>query len=176
MIIRSWDTRVQSYPTSASKIKSIKSSAWPFVYFLFTADDWNFCDTFLSPWTKSVFLFFKILIRYWDTGVQSYLTSACKIFGVARKRRIPAEKYSYRSKKNANVFKAKKTDRKGGFQLPQPGALITSADNSWPPSLPFHIARDIPQPNIFMLFIHVSVRVCVCLSLCECDYMGEACW
>ena len=92
MIINCWDTRIQSYPTSASKIKSIKSSAWPYLYFLFTADGWNFGDTFLSPWTKSTFfLFFKILIRYWDTGVQSYFISACKIFGVARKRRVSRE-------------------------------------------------------------------------------------
>ena len=38
------------------------------------------------------------------------------------------------------MFKAKR-HRKKGSQLPQPGALITSADNSWPPPLPFHIAQ-----------------------------------
>ena len=43
-----------------------------------------------------------------STGVQSYLTSACEVFGVARKRSVPAEKYSYRSTKKANVFKAKR--------------------------------------------------------------------
>ena len=62
---------------------------------------------------------------------------------------------------------SKKTDLKGaGFQLPQPGALITSADNSWPPPLPFHIAPKIPQPNIFTLFIHVSVCVSLCVCVC----------
>ena len=47
---------------------------------------------------------FKILIRCWDTRVQSYLTSACKIFDVARKRRVPAEK-CYRSiKKDKRII------------------------------------------------------------------------
>ena len=114
MIIHCWDTRVQSYPTYASKIKSINCSAWPFLYFLFTADDWNICDTFLSPWTKrTFFLFFKILIRYWDTEVLSYLTSACKIFGVARKRRVPVEKCSYQSTIKATVFKEKDWSKRG---------------------------------------------------------------
>ena len=89
MMICCWDTRVQSYPTSASKVKSTNCSACPLLYFLFMADRWNLCGTFLRPYTKSTFLFFKILIRYWDTG---YLTSASKMFGVARKRRVPAEK------------------------------------------------------------------------------------
>ena len=69
MLIRCWDTRVQSYPSSASKIKSTNCLAWPHLYFLFMADGWNFCDTLLSPWNKNTLLFFKILIRYWDTGV-----------------------------------------------------------------------------------------------------------
>ena len=38
-----------------------------------------------------------MLIRCWDTRVQSYPTSARKIFGVAKKRRVSAEKCSYRS-------------------------------------------------------------------------------
>ena len=45
--------------------------------------------------------------------------------------RVPAEKCSYRSTKKANVYKAKRLIEKGGgFQPPQPGALISSADNS----------------------------------------------
>ena len=34
--------------------------------------------------------------------------------------------------------------------------MITSADNSWPPSLPFHTALKRPQPNIFTLYQHGS--------------------
>ena len=41
--------------------------------------------------------------------------------------------------KKANVFKAKNWSKRG-YQLPQPGALIISADNSWSPPLPFHTA------------------------------------
>ena len=42
------------------------------------------------------------------------------------------------------------------LSVPQTGALITSADNSWPPLLPFHTALKIPQPNIFTLYQHGS--------------------
>ena len=38
--------------------------------------------------------------------------------------------------------------------LLQPGALITSADNSWPPPLPFHAFLKIPLQNIFTLYQH----------------------
>ena len=51
---------------------------------------------------------------------------------VAGKRREPAEKYSYRSIRKANIFKAKKLWSKRGYQLSQSAALITSTDNSWP--------------------------------------------
>ena len=59
----------------------------------------------------------------------------------------PAEKFSYWSTKKANkpMFKATILIEKGGFRLPQPGALITSTDNSWPPPLPFHTALKIHQ-------------------------------
>ena len=33
--------------------------AWPLQYFLFMADVWDFCDTFLDPKVKALFLFFK---------------------------------------------------------------------------------------------------------------------
>ena len=49
MLIRCWDTRVQSYSSSASEIKSIYCLAWPHLHFLFVADGWNFCDIFLKP-------------------------------------------------------------------------------------------------------------------------------
>ena len=186
MIIHCWDTRVQSYPTSASKIKSINCSAWPFLYFLFTADDWTFCDTFLSPWTKSIF--FKILIRYWGTGVQNYLTSACKILGLARKRWVPAKKCCCRSTKKANVFKAKRRIEKG---VPATSARCPDylSRQFLTPPLPFHRATKIPQPNIFTLFI-AYMTVCVCVCVCvydesvwkcvfvyvsECVYKAEAC-
>ena len=55
-----------------------------------------------------------MMIRCWDTRVQSYLTSASKIFGVARKTRVPAEKCSFRSTKKANMFKEKRLIEKGG--------------------------------------------------------------
>ena len=43
---------------------------------------------------RTFYLFLKILIRCRDTRDQIYPTSARKIFGVAGKRREPAEKYS----------------------------------------------------------------------------------
>ena len=39
---------------------------------------------------------------------------------------------------------------------PQIGALITSADHSWPQPLSFHTALKIAQPNIFTLYQHGS--------------------
>ena len=44
-------------------------------------------------------------------------------------------------------LKQKHSNWKEGYHLPQPGALITSADNFWPLPLPFHAALKIPQPN-----------------------------
>ena len=46
--------------------------------------------------------------------VQIYPTSARKIFGIVKKRRVSAEKWSYRSTKKANMFKAKRLIEKGG--------------------------------------------------------------
>ena len=48
MLYTCWYTRVQSYPNSASKIKSTNCLAWPHLYFLFMADRWNFCGKFIS--------------------------------------------------------------------------------------------------------------------------------
>ena len=127
MIVRFWDTGVQNYPTTENKMKCINCSAWPFLYFLFTADGWNFCATFLSPWTKNIFfLFFKILIRYWNTRVQIYLTSACKIFGVARKREHQRKNAPIGAQKRLTRLKQKYWSNRG-FQLPQPGALSTAS-------------------------------------------------
>ena len=180
MIIRCWDTRVQSYPTSASEIKSINCSAWPFLYFLFTADGWNFCDIFLSPWTKRTFLFFKILI-YWDTGDQSYLTSACKTFGVARKRRVPAEKCSFRSTKKANVFKAKRLVEKGGSsylnQVPwSPQQTIPDRRLYLSMQLQKFLSRTYSRFYTCLCvreFVCVCVCVCVCLCVCVCVWMNQ---
>ena len=175
MIIRCWDTRVQSYPISASKIKSINCSAWPFLYFLFTADDWNFCDTFLSPWTKSTFLFVKILIRYWGTGVQSYLISACKIFGVARKRRVPAEKCSYRSTKKLMCLKQKDWSKRGvpatSTRCPDhlSRQFLTTAS-----TFPYN-SKNSSAEHIHS-FIHVSVFVSLCVCLCVCASEWVSVW
>ena len=163
-------------PNSASKIKSINCSAWPFLYFLFTADGWNFCDTFLSPWPKNTFLFFKILIRYWDTGDQSYLTSACKIFGVARKRRVAAAKWSYRSTKKANVFKAKRLIEKGG--------------SSYLNQVPWSPQQKIPDHRLYLSiqlqkflgwtyshFLYISVCMSfLCVCVCEWEWERESEW
>ena len=48
-----------------------------------------------------------MLIRCRDTSVQSFPTSARTIFGVVMKRRVPAEKCSYRSIIKSYLFKAK---------------------------------------------------------------------
>ena len=56
---------------------------------------------------KHFFSFFKILIGSWDTRVQSNPTSAREIFGVVKKRRVPAEKCSYRSIKRVICLKQK---------------------------------------------------------------------
>ena len=56
---------------------------------------------------KYFFLFFKILIRCWDTRVQIYPTSARKIFGVVKKWKVPAEKCSNRSIKKVICLKEK---------------------------------------------------------------------
>ena len=69
MDIRCWDTRVQSYPTSASKIESANCSDWPLLYFLFMAGGWNFYGTFRRPYTKSTFLFLK---SWFVTEIQGF--------------------------------------------------------------------------------------------------------
>ena len=58
------------------------------------------------------------------------------------------------------------------LSVPQTGALITSADSSWPPSLPFHTALEIPQPNIFTLYQHGSSSQTHSLtqSFFKCEY------
>ena len=59
-MISCWDTMVQSYRTSASKIKSFNCLAWPHLYFLFMTDGWNACGKFLR-----FSLFFEILSGSW---------------------------------------------------------------------------------------------------------------
>ena len=56
------------------------------------------------------------------------------------------------------------------LSVPQRGALITSADNSWPPPLPFHTALKIPQPNIFTLS-YTYPCVCVCEWVSQCVHV-----
>ena len=53
------------------------------------------------------------------------------------------------------------------YNVPQTGALIISADNSWPSLLPFHTALKISQPNIFTLpYKYPCVSECECVSVC----------
>ena len=174
MLIRCRDTRVQNYPTTASKMKCINCSAWPFLYFLFTADGWNFCDTFLSPWAKNTFLFFKILIRYWDTGFQSYLTSVCKIFGVGRRRKVPAEKCSYRSTKKANVFKTKRLIEKGG------SSYLSQVPRSPQQTIPDHrlylsiqLQKFLSRTYSRFLYMSFRAKVRARACVCVCEWVSE---
>ena len=126
----------------------------------YTFCSWRMFEFFVihsyDPKLKSLFSFFKMLIRCWDTRVQNYPTYASKIFGAARKRRIPAEKCSYRNTGKANMFKAKTLIEKVGSSY-LIGALIISQDNSWPPPLPLRTtALKIHQSNIFTLYQHGS--------------------
>ena len=150
---------------------------------------------------KALFLFFKILIRYWDTGVQSYLTSACKIFGVTRNRRVPAEKCSYLSTKMANVYKAKR--------LIEEGSSIYLNQEPWSPqqTIPDHrlylsiqlqkfLSQTFSRFLYMYLRVHARMYVCVCewvsvclsmwVSVCVCVFLSmwvsecvcddEPCW
>ena len=168
MIINCWDTRVQSYPTSARKIKNINCRPGH----LNTLCLWQMFEIFVvhsedSKLKAFFFLFFKILIRYWETGVQNYLTSACKIFGVARKRRVPAEKCSYRSTKRLKCLYQEDWSKRGvpATSTRWPNHLnrqfLTTASN-------IHTAPKIPQPNIPRLFIHIPLCVSVSESVCVC--------
>ena len=151
-------------------------SAWPLLYFLFMADVCNVFDTFIRPNTNNAFFYFsKILIRCWDTRVQIYSTSARKIFGVAKKRRVPAEKCSSWSIKRLICWKQKHWSKRWVL-IPPTGALITSADNSWPPPLPFHTALKNSSAEHIHVFLYIFlcawvwvrqyVCVCVCVSVC----------
>ena len=65
----------------------------------------------------------------------------------------PAENAPVAAQKRLICLKQKDWSKKGGgYRLSQPGALITSADNSWPPPLPFHTVLKIPQQNIFTMY------------------------
>ena len=142
-----------------------------------------------------------MLIRYWDTGVQSYFTFACKIFGVARKWGYQRENAPIGAQKRLMCLK-----QKDWSKTEVPATSTRCPDHlsrqyySWPQPLPFHTAPKIPQLNIFTLFIPiclcvrewVCVCVCVCVwvwvwvneSMCECVFVyviecvckDEACW
>ena len=59
------------------------------MYFYYIYKTWPVHASFIIfHQHRNLFWFFKILIRYWDTGLQS---CARKILGVARKRWVPAE-------------------------------------------------------------------------------------
>ena len=96
--------------------------------------------------------------------------------------------------KKSNMFKAKTLIEKVGtrylkqvpwspkqtipdhrlyLSVPQTGALITTADNSWLPPLPFHTILKIPQPNIFTLFYtYPCVREYECVDVCVCEFVS----
>ena len=135
----------------------------------------KFCDTFLSPWTKNTFLFFKILIRYWDTRVQIYLTSACKIFGIARKRRVPAEKCSYRSIKRLICLKQKHWSKRWvlGTSNRCPAHLrsqFPATESTFPYSSKNSSAEHI---HAFYTCLSVCKCVCVCVCVCVCEWMCQ---
>ena len=90
-----------------------------------------------DPKIKTLFFsFFNILIRCWDTRVRSYSTSARKIFGVAEKLRIPADKWSYRSTQKPNMFKAKR--------------LIEKVGTSYLKQVPWSPHQTIPDHSLYL--------------------------
>ena len=64
------------------------------------------------------------------------------------------------------------------LSVPHTGALITSADNSWPPPLPFHTALKFLSRTYSRFLIHmpvcvsVSESVCVCVCVCVCLWVS----
>ena len=155
-----------------------KLSVWPLLYFLSMADVWNFVIHSYDPKLKSLFSFFKILIRCWDTRVQIYSTSARKIFGVAKKRRVPEEKCSCRSIKKTNMFKAKTVIEKMGTRYSDrcPDHLsrkfLTTA-STFPYSSKNSSAEHIYAFLYILLCAWVWVRQCVCVCVWESESMGE---
>ena len=132
------NVRIKQFCTSRPPTVGLATSI-----LLFMADFWNFCDTFLRPYAKRSFLFFQILSRCWDSRVQIYPTPAHKIFGVAGTRRVSAENTRVGAQKRLISLKQKDWSKRWVPDTSN-GALITSADNSWPPPLPFHKALKIP--------------------------------
>ena len=163
MIINCWD-RLQGFKvTPLLQVKSKVSNHRPGLLYTFCLR--QMIEIFVLE-LKALFLFFKILIRYWDSGVQSYLTSACKIFGVPR--RVLAEKCSYRSTKKANVFKAKKLIERGGS--------IYVNQVPWSPqqTIPDHrlylsiqLQKFLSRTHSRFLYMSLCAWVCVCMCVCE---------
>ena len=155
MIIRCRDTRVQNYPTSASKMKSINCSAWPFLYFVY------------GIWLKFLWCIPKSL------NLKHFFIFQNLDF-VARKRRAPAEKCSCRSTKKANVFKAKRLIEKG---VPATSArcpdhlsrqFLTSAS-----TFPYN-SKNPSAEHFDAFYTCLSVRKCVYVCVCEwmCEYVS----
>ena len=115
------------------------------------------------------FFIFKFLIRYWVQGLK--VTSACKIFSTARKRKVPLEKCPCRRTKKANMFKAKRLiEMRGTSYLNQV---------PWSPQqrIPDHrlcisiqqqkfLSRKYSRFLYMSLCAWVSVYVCVCVCVC----------
>ena len=124
-----------------------------------------------------VFLFIsQNLYSLLSTGVQIYLTSACKIFGVARKRRVPAEKCSYRSIKKANTFKAKRrVEKRGTSYLNQ----VPWSPQQTIPDLRLYLSIQLQKflSRTYSRFLHMSlcawICVCVCVCVCVCEWMSQ---
>ena len=97
--------------------------------------------------------------------VQIYPTYARKILGLAKNTRVPAEKYSYRNTKKANMFKAKRlivTSNRCPGHLNRQFLTIAS---TFPYSSKNSSAEQI---HAFFIHIPVSVSVRVWVSVCEC--------
>ena len=106
----------------------------------YTFFSWQMFEIFMvhsqDPKLKKFFSFFKILIRFWDTRVQSYPTSARKIFGVAKKRRVPAEKYSNGSIKRLICLKQKHWSKR----------WVLGTSNRCPD----HLSKTIPDHRLYL--------------------------
>ena len=105
------------------------------------------------------------LLRYKDS---KFPTSARKTFGVAGKRRVPAEKFSHWITKKANMFKAKRLIEKEGTNY-----LTTASTFSYS-------SKNSSAEYIHVFFIHVAVCMSVCVSESVCFSVWvsecEACW
>ena len=69
------------------------------------------------------------IMNYIFLKTSEFMSANLVIFNKILKYIYTSGKMQLLEHKNANMFKAKKPDRKARYQIPQTGALITSADN-----------------------------------------------